>query len=79
MDSILASHLAAPGSILGIPKDLAALHCLVLSDSGQWTVQTLNNVDRTHEVLQDSSSKNLLIIMGENTFNFKRFVKLVPN
>ena len=56
MDSILASHAAAPGSILGVPKifsekilDVVEIyrHRALLS---QWTVQSLID-DRTHPVL----------------------------
>ena len=47
MDSVLASHPAAPGSILGIsPKIVDVAEVRV--GSGQ---QMLNNVDRTHLVL----------------------------
>ena len=56
MDSILASRLAAPGSILGVPKifsekiiDVVEIYqqCALLR---QWTVQSLI-VDRTHPAL----------------------------
>ena len=58
MDSVLASHPAALGSILGVPKDsffteIWSLILLRLIDSAlfrEWTVQGLI-VDRTHLVL----------------------------
>ena len=68
MNSILASHPAALGSILGISKKfsvwefiscccwdwLTAFHCLV---SGQWRSLI---VDRTHQVLLDGTTKKML-------------------
>ena len=47
MDSVLASHPAAPGSIPGIPPKIVDV-AEVRVGSGQ---QRLNNVDRTHLVL----------------------------
>ena len=56
MDSILASHPAAPGSILGVPKIFSEKILDVVEIYRQrallrqWTVQSLI-VDRTHPVL----------------------------
>ena len=54
MDSILASHPAAPGSILGVPKIFSDLDVVEIYRQRallrQWTVQSLI-VDRTHPVL----------------------------
>ena len=71
MDSIIALHPVAPGSILGIPEVglfLTEINCLDLSTAAllsiKWTVQKLNNIDRTHLVLLEKnlSSKFLLIL-----------------
>ena len=51
MDTVLALHPAAPGSMLPRFIDSTALLSI------KWTVQTLNNVDRTHLVLLDSATK----------------------
>ena len=67
MDSVLALHLAALGLILGVPQDLFFAD-IILSillrfiDSTallifKWTVQKLNNIDRTHQALQDCATK----------------------
>ena len=80
MDSVLASHPAAPGLILGIPKKfslreffswysrdlLTALHCLF---SGQCRSLI---VDRTHLVLLDCTTKKKFDILEKKVFNYMR-------
>ena len=52
IDSILASHPAAPGSVLGVPKNLSLLMLLRFIDSTAWNSgQRLYQVNRTHLVL----------------------------
>ena len=59
MDSVLASHPAAPVSILGISLDVAEIKSTAALLSIKWTVQKLNNVDRTHLVQLDSATKKV--------------------
>ena len=57
MDSVLASHPAAPGSILGVPKDLFISYGYLVFDVAEINQRQflecgkLEYVDRTHLVL----------------------------
>ena len=61
MDSVLASHPAALGSILGVPEGNLFPRCcrdeLLAALLSTWTVRKLNNVDRTLLALLDSATK----------------------
>ena len=59
MDSVLASHPAAPVSILGISLDVAEIKSTAALLSIKWTVQKLNKVVRAHVVQLDSATKTV--------------------
>ena len=74
MDSVLAFHLADPGSILGVPDrnivSPCSLYLLTALLRIKLTVQKLNNVDWSHLELLDSATKNRVrLLQHQNGFS----------